>query len=1838
VLPLLSCRAELVDEAVKVKEVSSQFKKDGSNHLDDGDNPGGCAWLVRACSSLRLSSIWHYDEQDQVLQLLVECCLHGFRPEATVGDQFDRVSQLMREPSPSNHTPRHMLTIVKLWFEIEKYALYPVHEKDQCYHAVSSAVASAVLHMKLMDETPKNNPHFALTVVALNEMNDATSKCHGASPTKSQTPLPKYDASICPSKPTQQLEAVLVVRLALLSVVLMAYKDHSRRHLPQALVSYLTLCTAHLLLLTLEIPLAMDYACLTTKIAAYLTRDDIVLERAKAVLCQAQTDLQSLHEVDKDWAEFDEHERSQRMFSVDWTAERRPLTATDGRQHEIISPETEGNPVQVRDDGGASDDSSDWDADDDVKKTSSGPAKGGAGLQHPSVSASSLSTVLNLRDLFVPTKQAKTTSWHMMLTQVMQHPPLDTAPRLPPPSSPYSRSFAAFETSHVLNNSWQSTRSMDQWLRDLACLPANDDDNTRSILCLNTPDAIVAHLHSTTSKYTQEWLDRYDVVCRRAAASAPAICLQLVQSFFTDIATALKCERNTSATWTSAASPQLLDAGLRWCCLVAEGNAPSPIVNEFLAVLRALTGSQTPAFASFGMLGNLRCALVEIEVRVHYSLMSEDDFMDPSSSWQALFDALRDASTRLHAHEVACRAGMTTQHDDEAIVSDILELSMHVLVIAHALWSGISPLSLKRVAKIPLLPPASPDADVAELDKLVGVAEILDHFADRPLAVSPGATWRRLKLLYPLLPLTSRTRVRAGMIMGMSLWATSQQHVHDAESILYESIYVLHTHFSLHSSEGISALTMFGDALLAVDKYAFATAAFETACEIAHRLDATACAIELERKLAVLCSDHGDVDRSIRYYKQIRARSLAQHVWFEYVYVTVTMACLFMDTGEYAAAAHDIQSVLQQMQHLTTYDSDVVAELHVLSIRLSICHLKLHRPHHAISALELCIQRFQPKAAKHAVILMWLAICYYKANQLPHCQATLKAVARLRKRDKEGHGSTSVHHGGSFAKLPPPFKYSIPVETLPHASMAADLYPVHAKVALKLNDFERAAHFSALSIVYLELQPMSATVLTQLAHVYYLRGKVLDAAANAPWLFPMKLQSLECEQLLPTQPTRSLHRRKSAVLVRDRVLMSLDECMYHSLRAFHHSYELYSSDDDKVGRMKAACRLAAVYLHKAFLPRLVLRRPLDQLMKFSLTRRQNATASSQDIKASAAACTVDFEFSLTDIENPTRFVCESSAVAMAPQLYVDACLNMCQLHCLRDKGADALGYWYEARDVFLNCVLCPSASSMQRCLRRLVITLLTFESSVVNENVVLLDLLTTPWPLWQDASCLKHTGRRACDMDPETSTTYQTKLREKPPALHGAGGHQRHKSDTLELLATKRLHVGGSTQPLATSRASDTTRMAPPLQDGGVKAMKSAACRPVQGATTLETIHSSFAMLKHLQSTFAMHQDDDSNAKRRLVMRHIWDHMDEFRGNCSLPLWLSSVGYDNTSMATVVYALEIIPASILATYVPSSGRIEWKWIDPPNQLTLLSATGFAQPPPLSPLRRFHIDESKALPAPLSAAVLPELFTISGGGDIKQHARNRCMFRREFSSRLTLVDATDSMANSDGPPQNDANRGVSNSCATTQYSLVCSAALQSLPWEYLRGASIVRRPTAFVTNKAPSPLDQRPVHFRICRIKTRYLHSTEVLSPWWSVLGYAATVSLTQKKGKFSKKVAVVEKTSGPGQSASNSRGADLVPVVDIVLASLLELNGATSWICPSPTRLYVLAPPQVLPVLSKAMLASLPQLKKPSLFAKRRAQPSVVTAASVLECVHRVVQSFQTQYDVPVVVYSSHPW
>ncbi|KAF0692443.1 Aste57867_16472 [Aphanomyces stellatus] len=1774
---------ELADEEVKVQQVCNPFKHQTSGTLDvdaqhsnPPDPPSPPLWM------------------DRVVHLLATSCLSTLRDHTKPNtSSLDQVADLL---SPASTTAAasslQLVAILHIWLKVERHALQWPHHTDVGFQSITSAIAAARLQFKLTAATDETtDPLVVLTGVVLSEMHDSVvTYNHHASAMSSSSTSP----SISPAKPYQQLAMVSLLRLAILSVVFLGYKHHVR-HTPWPVVATVAHVMAQLLLSSFELSLAMDFACLTTKIAAYVTHDDALVAESKAAQCQAQTELATIQGDG-------EHEQSMALLvNLPWASSNNgrggssPPPPPPSIQPHLVDKTDNG-----ADDDAADSDSSDWDLELQNQSVSlDDQPSGSVLLQHPSSSTSSLSTILNMRELFVPAKEQKTTSWHLLMTQVMEHPPSDHAPLLPPPSSPYSRSFAAFENGHVLTNALRSTRSMDQWLLDLACAAASPSRRAFQL-------GEAMHEIANMPKFTRAWLQRYEACCSSVRWSAPDLCFNLVHTFFNHVH-----QHDFDAVVDDADDVvlEVIDVGLRLCSFVA-ADSHTPVY-PYPTLLRPLVDLVLPPDSRPRL--RLRCDLIVLECRIQHALTANtDDFFDSPLQlelWQAL-----------HALSVDL-VGL-----DHREKTQELELSMILHINAHALHVGVTPLTIKPLQSRPwsmtclnecTMLDAAPTGHRAPPPPSSSM-ESPDYVLHHPLAPTPCGTWRRLVHLYPLLPLTSHVRIRAGILMGVSLYHDDVQ-VQDAENILYESIYVLHTHFSLHSMLGCTTLHHFGDTLVATQKFDFAVAAFDSAYRIATRIDATSFLVDLERKLALLFSERGDVARSTRFYQKIRARSLAQGLWFEYVYITVTVATLLMDNGEYGAAAADIQPVLQHMQLVEACAPDVLAEVQVLFIRLSLCHLKLHCPQRAVSTLELCLQRYKPRFAKHVVVLMWMAKAYFKAGQVHLCERTLDTIATLRKENDPRHHA--LPHGGSFAKLPPPFPYSIPSHHLD------DLYPLHAQAALHAEDYERAAHYSALSIVSMEFHGGA-----HLAALYYLRGKVWLAATHAPWLFPMQLHCLESEQLLLTRKGRVPLRRKSLALTRDqRVVVTLDECTA-PLRAFHHSYELFKAQDDKLGMTKAASRLAGVYLRKVFLARMVLRRPLDSLLMFSLKRRQASTTSAQDVKGDATSSSVEFEFTLDDIEQPARLAWEMSSSSMAPLLYIDACLNLAQVSSLRDKGADALGHWYEARDVFLNCILCPSTRSMTRYLGRLVETLLTFDATIVNDNLVLLELFVMPASAWPDAPFLKKTHPtrwKRTHVAAETSLTYQAKLREKP----AKGGHQRHKSDTLELLATK--------QHSSALLSGTSTRLTVQKQSSRIMPSTDKE-RPTKAATeSVEArLRHSFAMLKHNRD----HGIDATTQKNCKGLREIWHQMDAFRG-ASLASWLAIMAFDKESpmQASIVYALDLAQGALLATYVPATGACEWTWFEHP-QVTRLSAHPSTTTP--HPFRRFQVDQTKVLPPP-PATVRPEFYTASTTTIRQLH-----LAAFEFAQRLPLVlhvckattTTTGSAPETTTSKENDVRTATATSLTMPspdtkpKWSLVTSPSLVSLPWEWTSGNGkvvLVRRVSAFVDSR-PSSASPLPLDFQLYRIKTpmsQQIPST-IVSPWWRLLG--STVPKRgglPKKGTFPKRVIAVHKIA----VSSLVKMDDQDRIVRLVLVSYTELYAPLQWMQHASNFIWVFAPPAYLPLLAAVMLRCLPHSPNDHhptpLFGKRRPPlpPHVTTA---LGCVRHAISVFQVQHSVPVVVFS----
>ncbi|EQC40121.1 hypothetical protein, variant [Saprolegnia diclina VS20] len=1331
--------------------------------------------------------------------------------------------------------------ILLLWLQVETFAVAPVTQKPILLELLARDMGRAMgqLQPATMGSTSTRSPLFALAHLVLSEMHDVVAPILGAGH----------------AKPSQLVELTSVLRISVLLLMFLGVQHRTPDSAPSLSWQTLTkmaLCMGHLLLLSCELSLVTDFACVCSKAAAYVIDDPSLLSQAKLVLCQAQLEQKRLMDEDEDWADFTPHDRSQRLFSLEWTPTNKPKQMAENDDEE----------------------EEDWD-----KELAQDEGQSGA--------TSSLSTVLNMRDLFIdasstlPPSEASRPRW---LTQrIDECPTASPQPPPPPPPSPYSKSFAAFETGQLLSQICPSARSIEAWLTSLDVHPPRfvHDAETEVLALTDLP------------VYERLWCEGYVHCCNVLQASAPDVCLGLATAFFQMLAT--------------TRVPTTLCKGV-----VAAGKH---ILATLALVLHPLGLSATVLDAPVAQLKALGTApddvaMLELECALHLALCTcAEDFAD-SVDQLALLDRAHTLLQRAHASLVAEREILC--HGCPASIA-AMERSMTLHLLVHCVAFGLSPLTLQHVTKGASLDVAN-DLVEAETAALSTSPNIFAHVLKHTAHPSQSAVYARLVHLFGYLPLQSSVRIQAGMVLGTTMLAL--QCLQDAENVLYESVYlsVSAKTTRIRSPSVPYMLCAFGDALVSNRKYRFGIVAYEAALRAG---DAAFCT-DLERKLAILCSDNGDIDRSLVLYARIRHTSRDQRRIFEYVYVAVTMATMHMERGAFASAASDMQHVLTFMKN-EVFTQDVRMELHVLRVRLAICLLHLQEPQNAIVMLLRCRDELLQSSShvcassvKLVVVLGWLATAYLRDGALAACDETLLSIARLRETTSCRYNCLAsaarrkhVSHG-SFAKVPSCLNMTVSL----HEHPGADLYSLQMQLSLARCELEKAAHYSALAIITLELDPHAE--MHELAALYYLRGKALDACLHHPGLFPMKLQGLECEQLiLANKPKLSHHRRKSSTLLRERVLVTSDECLYHAVRSLHHSFELYKSTGDKPGMVRAANRLAAMYFDKVFVSVLVRNQSLVDVAVLRLKRRHASSHLNLNDEC------VEFAFTLDDMRGPATLGFDLSLDAMAPEPYMEACVNMATLCALRNDWPEMLRYWYEARDVFYHCGF-GTGKRHRRFRHRLVQLLLCCEPALVAANSVLLDVAASDdVPLW----FWRKTQHKNATLPAETSLSYHYKrLRETRPS------HQRTQSESLE-------HV----PPTVHGKRSGYHRSFPPrirdkgrAKPRGLKDIFEHATEAPNGGAEEPPLVTRQRLLLRVAHSAGRGAEGSDHSVQQDRLRKVWALAEEMRGG-GLSQWCASLvldavpaiyvlgdhdGIATFSTATVSGDWRILEGDTLTRYAP----------------------------------------------------------------------------------------------------------------------------------------------------------------------------------------------------------------------------------------------------------------------------------------------------------------------------------
>ncbi|OQR86735.1 hypothetical protein ACHHYP_09997 [Achlya hypogyna] len=1355
---------------------------------------------------------------EHAFELLANGCWMVCRGETNgTAATFDKVAAKVAVKSPrkssKSTTDEARHNIILVWLHVETYALATSMSKDAVFATLHPAITTA--RAALVAAPASASPLLALAVMLLGEMLDAiTSRAEVA-------PI----GTTSPKKSAHQAELVFTLRVCGVGLALVGSTlvPELLCQLPWRSVATMSLCLAHLLVQSLELPAATDFGCVASKAAAYLVHDTAMLAQAKAVLCLAQAE-------------------QTRLADEDWAAASSPERESSLQCSPALAPADDTN-----------DDSENWDVE--------------LMRDEQSAATSSLSTVLNMRELFLDEKAPAVQPpllrprW---LTQVIdEHHSLEKPPPpLPPPPSPYSKSFAALESGHLLANV-RELRSMDTWLEGLLILPS--------------PTGAVS---SDLSPLSADWCNAMYDRCTRCP---PDVGWEYAVAFFEVLAPPIAPAAHVMSTADiilSAMAVGLHLIGRRFDAL-----------RPWVLTLQAHSSNDWVRAAAVEMLS--------VECEIHVALVTGAEDFGDSEERATLVARVHALSSDVHAHFV--EAGEVLCAGCPASVA-AMELSMRVHLALHCLHLGLSPLSLQLISRQSIV--AEDDDEGARLGRAPNA------FAYLASVASPPAVWHRVLYLYPFLPLTSPVRVRAGAVMGVTMMTLGARK--DAENVLYEAVYLWHVG-GRNCVDPATAWTLshLADALVANDKYSFAVAAYDAAL----RAGDTTFGIDLERKLAIVAAEHGDTDRSLALYAQIRARSKAAGRWFEFTYLSGLLAALRMETGEFAAAAADMDGVLAEMTTVVVAQ-DVQVELLALAVRAATCHLKLALPARAIALLESCRAQLSlvathtcAAAAKRVVVLVWLATAYLDAKAWDRCGQMLQEIVALRKATRCRHNCLAIANS-SFAVLPPGWHLAPSLPEHP----SADLYPLFTMLALRTHEFEKAAHYSALAIVTVEIDVDADC--GALARLYYRRGKVLEACLDHPGIFPMKLHGPECDQLLAAhKPRLKQYHRKSLALLRSRLAADSDEStfrrLYYAVRCLHHSFELYKAAGHRRGMARAANRLVGAYLDKVFLAVMVRNDPLDAVA--TLRPKHLHTSDTRDD-------TSEVSFGLDDMAPPATLAFDLSLQALDVGQYMDACVHLAHLCALRGDWPDALSYWYEARDVFYVCGRARPARFVQRLVR----LLLCCEPALVAANVPLLEVAAgvgCPW--WWRPMRHKNAGLPA-----ETSLSWHYKLqhaRDRP-----SKGHTRHQSDSLEHLM-QRLPGRRRGQHLSfPPRMATKTRqpkaikvinrpwcgLLPVLQEVFEAADSSAS------ATALRFDAQQQRLLLLIKHHAAQHEDAPLvGAQKNLrLLRELWRLMEEARGG-GLSQWCASLLVDATAEPTVYL---IGHRSFVGCFSSATAEIHWR--------------------------------------------------------------------------------------------------------------------------------------------------------------------------------------------------------------------------------------------------------------------------------------------------------------------------
>eukprot|EP00960_Hanusia_phi_P037450 752953-Hanusia_phi.AAC.2 len=243
-----------------------------------------------------------------------------------------------------------------------------------------------------------------------------------------------------------------------------------------------------------------------------------------------------------------------------------------------------------------------------------------------------------------------------------------------------------------------------------------------------------------------------------------------------------------------------------------------------------------------------------------------------------------------------------------------------------------------------------------------------------------------------------------------------------AEQLLLESLYILDNCAQpvpgikfLVSSLGEVVLQTYSAVLLENNKYKYGVLALEAAAEC-QKLRTGTEPQQLYRQLAMVCTEHGDYERSLRYYSIVLGKARQDGKSNEFIFVSERVSDILVEHGDFAQAEQILLAAIaflqderkdrkgsksfevllnaandMELEYIASYKNLDTRFLRLL-MKLSKIHLDGYEAMKGVRILKKLLSRSLP-ASKKAGVQALLAAGHYELWQTAECDACLASAA-----------------------------------------------------------------------------------------------------------------------------------------------------------------------------------------------------------------------------------------------------------------------------------------------------------------------------------------------------------------------------------------------------------------------------------------------------------------------------------------------------------------------------------------------------------------------------------------------------------------------------------------------------------------------------------------------------------------------------------------------------------------------------------------------------------------------------------------------------------------------------